>query len=65
MDDTYYIIITIILAVIIFAGISLQRYYHGPYKKAFGFELSKLKPRHWMVITIVVLLLNELAPKMF
>jgi len=36
----YIIILSIILGVILVS----YRHYHGPYTKAFGFDLSKLKP---------------------
>ena len=36
----------IILAVVLVVGARMQHHYHGPYKKAFGFDLSKLKSWH-------------------
>ena len=37
------ILLIIILAVILVVGARMQHHYHGPYKKAFGFDLSKSK----------------------
>ena len=51
----------IVLAVVLVVGARMQHHYHGPYKKAFGFDLSKLKRWHWNVIIIVVLLINLYA----
>ena len=53
----YIIILSIILGVILVS----YRHYHGPYTKAFGFDLSQLKRWHWNVIIIVVLLINLYA----
>ena len=37
------ILLIIILAVVLVVGARMQHHYHGPYKKAFGFDLSKSK----------------------